>query len=64
MKILINALGIKASEAMTLFEKVLEELLLHTQNRYILVCNENLNINLFFNKYKNIIDIVKKVKDV
>ena len=50
MKILINALGIQDSGGITVFDKVLEELVLNTQNRYILVYNDNANINLLFNK--------------
>lgn len=54
MNILINALGIQDSGGITVFEKVLEEFILNKGNRYVIVCNDNLNINLLFNKYKEI----------
>jgi len=54
MKILINALGIQDSGGITVFEKVLEELLLNKENQYIIIANNNLNINILITKYKNI----------
>jgi hypothetical protein len=54
LKILINALGIQDSGGITVFEKVLEELLLNKENYYVIVCNINININFLFHKYNNI----------
>ena len=54
MKVLINVLGIQDSGGITVFEKVLEELLLNKENQYIIIANNNLNINILITKYKNI----------
>ncbi len=54
MKILINALGIQDSGGITVLEKVLVEFISEIKNSYYIVCNDNSNINILFNKYKNI----------
>ncbi|RLA83984.1 MAG: hypothetical protein DRG78_02690 [Epsilonproteobacteria bacterium] len=53
-KILINALGIQDSGGITVLEKSLEECLSNKLNNYLIICNDNLNINHLADKYKDI----------
>ncbi len=57
MIILINALGIQDSGGITVLEKALDDCKMNsndTLNNYIIICNNNQNINHLVNKYKNI----------
>ncbi len=61
MKILINALGIQNSGGITVLEKVLKECMSNNVNTYLIVCNENLNINLLVSQYKNMENFIFKL---
>lgn len=52
--LLINALAIQDSGGITVLDKVLEECTNDAINKYLIVCNDNKNINSIINKYKNI----------
>ena len=51
--ILINALGIVDSGGITVLDNVLNECLRDKSNNYLIVCNNNKNINTLYNVYKD-----------
>ena len=51
--ILINALGIQDSGGISVLNKLLEECKLDLVNKYIIICNENSNVNIILQKYKS-----------
>ena len=53
MTIMINALGIKDSGGITVFDKLLSEIQKNQYN-YLLMCNPNVSIKNLIEKYKNI----------
>lgn len=62
MNILINALGIQDSGGITVLEKALNDCILDENSRYIIVCNDNKNINLLKTKYDKYKFIVVPIK--
>lgn len=54
MNILINAFGIQDSGGITVLAKLFQELKNDSSKKYIIVCNNHLNINLLIQKYQNI----------
>ena len=54
MNILINALGIKDSGGIRVFEKMLKECTYSKKNKYIVVCNKSENIEQLYNKYNSL----------
>ena len=53
MNILINALGIQDSGGIIVFDKLLLEIA-KSKYRFLIICNQNENINKLYEKYKNI----------
>ena len=51
--ILINSLGIQDSGGITVFDKLLLEIA-KSKYRFLIICNQNENINKLYEKYKNI----------
>ena len=51
--VLLNALGIQDSGGLKVLKKVLSDCLLNTQEKYLIVCNNNKEINFLFSKYKD-----------
>ncbi|CAI6150584.1 MAG: hypothetical protein SPLUMA2_SPLUMAMAG2_01783 [uncultured Sulfurimonas sp.] len=49
--ILINALGIQDSGGIRVLEKLLKECTIDSDNKYIIICNNNVNIQILFAKY-------------
>jgi len=54
MKILINALAIQDSGGITVLEKVLQECKSDNDYNFLIICNDNENIEKLFKKYKDI----------
>ena len=53
MRVLVNALGIQDSGGIRVLEKVLIECVTDNINTYLIVCNENSNINLLLTQYSH-----------
>ena len=51
--ILINTLGIQDSGGITVLDKVLNECSQDKSNKYLIVCNNKININVLYNYYKD-----------
>ena len=54
MNILINTIGIQDSGGITVLTKLFKELQIDSSKKYIIICNNNFNINSLIQKYQNI----------
>ncbi|MDX1809594.1 MAG: glycosyltransferase [Sulfurospirillaceae bacterium] len=64
MKLLLNALGIQDSGGVTVLEKVLQECTQEANNHYLIICNDNKNIRLLVEKYRDISYLVFKTVEL
>jgi len=61
-RILINTLGIQDSGGITVLKKALDDCISDNKNQYIIVCNDNKNMNLLRTKYDKFKFIVVPTK--